>query len=64
MTSNGGPGRDVLYRTEAEERADRVHDVSYELSFELAEGRETYTGRAVIEFRLSAADTPLFLEFR
>jgi len=63
MTSNGGPGRDVLYRTEAEERADRVHDVSYELSFELAEGRETYTGRAVIEFRLSAADTPLFLEF-
>jgi aminopeptidase N len=63
MTSNAGPGRDVLYRTEAVERAHRVHDVSYELSFELAEGRETYTGRAVIEFRLTGADTPLFLDF-
>jgi aminopeptidase N len=63
MTTNGGPGRDVLYRTEAVERAERVHDVSYELSFELAEGRETYTGRAVIEFRLTGADTPLFLDF-
>lgn len=63
MRSNGGPGRDVLYRDEAIERAERVHDVSYELSFELAEGRDTYTGRVVMEFRLTSSSTPLFLDF-
>ncbi len=63
MRSNGGPGRDVLYRDEAIERAERVRDVSYELSFELAEGRDTYTGRVVIEFRLTSSSTPLFLDF-
>jgi len=63
MRSNGGPGRDVLYRDEAVERAARVHDVRYELSLELTEGRETYTGRAVIEFHLDSTDSPLFLDF-
>ena len=63
MRANGGPGRDVLYRDEAIERAERVHDVSYELSFELAEGQDNYTGRVVIEFRLTGSDTPLFLDF-
>jgi aminopeptidase N len=63
MRSDGGHGRDVLYRQEALERAARVHDVSYELVLELAEGRETYAGHAVIEFRLDPPAAPLFLDF-
>ncbi len=63
MRSDGGHGRDVLYRQEALERAARVHDVSYELVLELAEARETYAGHAVIEFRLDPAAAPLFLDF-
>ena len=63
MRSNGGQGRDVLFREEAEARAARVTDVSYELELELAEGRETYTGRAVITFTLRSADTQLFMDF-
>jgi aminopeptidase N len=63
MRSNGGPGRDVLLRTEARERAARVHDVDYELSLELAEDQETYSGRVVITFHLDSSDTPLFLDF-
>ena len=47
-----GQGRDVLYRAEAVERAARVHDVSYDLRFDLADGDETYTGCAVVEFGL------------
>ena len=63
MGSNGGPGRDVLFRHEAAERAARVSDASYELQLELFEGRDTYTGRAVITFGLHPKDQPLFLEF-
>jgi aminopeptidase N len=63
MSSNGGQGRDVLYRREALERAARVHHVRYELSLDLAEGRDTYSGRAVIEFRLEPGAAPLFLDF-
>ncbi len=63
MRSNGGPGRDVLYRQEALERASRVHHVSYVLDLTLTEGRDTYEGRAVIEFRLDSTATPLFLDF-
>jgi aminopeptidase N len=63
MRSNGGQGRDVLYREEAVERAARVSDVSYELELELFEGRETYAGRAAITFALQPADAPLFVEF-
>ena len=44
-------------------RAARVQDVSYELQLELVEGRETYTGRAVITFALHPNDGPLFLDF-
>ncbi|HKZ92108.1 MAG TPA: aminopeptidase N [Candidatus Limnocylindrales bacterium] len=58
-----GRGRDVLYRAEAVERAARVHDASYELRFELAEGRETYTGTAVLQFGLRSPDEPLFIDF-
>jgi aminopeptidase N len=63
MRSNGGRGRDVLYRQEALERASRIHHVSYELVLDLAESRETYSGRAVIEFRLEPGAGPLFLDF-
>jgi aminopeptidase N len=63
MSSQGGPGRDVLYRAEAEARAARVQEASYELELELFEGRETYTGRVVITFALQPSDEPLFLDF-
>lgn len=63
MRSNGGQGRDVLFRAEAAERAARVRDVSYELELELIEGRETYTGRAVLTFALLPNDGPLFVDF-
>ena len=58
-----GPARDVLHRDEAVQRARRVRDVSYELQFELAEGQESYTGRATLEFGLDGDPEPLFLEF-
>lgn len=63
LRSNHGQGRDVLYRAEAVDRAARVQEVSYELLLELAEGRDTYTGKAVIDFRLRSVDGPLFLDF-
>ena len=63
MSSNGGQGRDVLFRHEAEDRVARVHHIDYELSLELTEGRDTYTGRVVITFHLDSSDTPLFLDF-
>ena len=63
LRSNGGQGRDVLHRDEAEQRAARVRDVSYELRFELDEGRDTYAGRAVVEFDLDSPDEPLFMDF-
>jgi aminopeptidase N len=58
-----GHGRDVLHRSEAVERAARVHDVSHDLDLELAEGPETYRGRAVVEFGLDSTRLPLFLDF-
>jgi aminopeptidase N len=64
LRSTGGQGRDVLHRAEASERSRRVHDVSYGLAFELSESRETYAGRAVIDFGLRAGEAPLFLDFR
>jgi aminopeptidase N len=63
MNSHGGQGRDVLHRAEAQARAARIQNVSYELQLELVEGRETYTGRAVITFALHPNDGPLFLDF-
>ncbi len=63
MTAHGGHGRDVLFRHEAAERAVRVHTVDYELSLELTEGRETYTGHVIITFHLESRDQPLFLDF-
>ncbi len=63
MSSHGGPGRDVLYRAEAEARSARVQKVNYELELELLEGREIYTGRVVITFALHPNDGPLFLDF-
>ncbi len=63
MRSNGGRGRDVLYRQEALERAGRIHHVRYGLDLELTEGRDSYTGSVVIEFHLDDGDRPLFLDY-
>jgi aminopeptidase N len=64
-TSIGAPSaRDVLQRGEAADRAALVHDVRYELDFELDRDRPLYTGRAVVGFGLRAdAREPLFLDF-
>jgi aminopeptidase N len=58
------PGRDVLNRDEAAERAARVQEASYSLDFDLAEGEGTYRGRTVIEFGLRGSAAGLFLDFR
>lgn len=63
MSSNGGHGRDILHRAEAEARAGRVQNARYEIELELVEGRETYTGRVVLNFDLHPNDGPLFLDF-
>ena len=63
MSSNGGHGRDVLHREEAESRAARVQNTRYEIDLELVEGRDSYTGSVVITFNLHPNDGPLFLDF-
>ena len=63
LRSGSDTGRDVLHREEAAQRARRVRDVRYELSFELDAGRQTYSGRAVIGFALDSPDEALFIDF-
>jgi aminopeptidase N len=55
--------RDVLTQDEAEARAARVSDTSYELALDITRGAETYKGEVTLQFKLSATgDT--FLDFR
>ena len=55
--------RDVLTQAEAEARAARVSQVSYDLSLGLTRGSSTYRGEVTIRFRLDGSgDT--FLDFR
>ena len=66
QAATGGPERDILSRDEAAARSQLVGDVSYELTFELAAGSDTYDGRAIIEFELleaPSAEAPLFVDF-
>jgi aminopeptidase N len=56
-------GRDVLHRHEAAARAARVHDVAYDLRFDLTGDEETYEASAVVEFGFRSPDAPLFLDF-
>jgi aminopeptidase N len=62
-TDLGAAVRDVLHRTEAAQRAADVHDVSYELAFDLDGERDAYDGRAIVTFSRRDATTPLFIDF-
>ena len=55
--------RDVLTETEAQERASRVSDVSYDIALDLVAGKATYGGDVTIRFNTSGSG-PLFLDFR
>ena len=55
--------RDVLTESEAEQRAARVSDVSYEIALDVAAGQSTFRGDATVRFNTSG-DGPLFLDFR
>ncbi len=58
-----GIPRDVLTRLEAEERARRVANVSYEIELELLRGSQEYRGEARIRFD-HAGQGEIFLDFR
>ena len=62
-TPAAGAARDLLTQAEAEARAARVSDVSYELALELTRGAERYRGDVTIRFRLSG-EGDSFLDFR
>ena len=55
--------RDVLYREEAVERAERIFDVSYALDVELQQGQDAYSGHTRLSFRLLETTAPVFLDF-
>jgi aminopeptidase N len=55
--------RDVLTETEAQQRAARVSDASYEIALDLVAGKATYGGDVTIHFNTSGHG-PLFLDFR
>jgi len=54
---------DALDKTTADVRAARVSDVSYDVSIDLSDGDEAFTGEVFIEFALSNAESDLTLDF-
>ncbi len=58
-----GSARDELTQIEAQVRAARLSDVSYELALDLTGGAERYRGDVTIRFRL-AGEGDTFLDFR
>jgi aminopeptidase N len=61
-TQVSDPARDVLRRDEAEWRATRVRDVTYELSLHLTAGATHYTGRATVDFELLPGEGAVWLD--
>ena len=55
--------RDVLTEMEAQQRAARVSDVSYEIALDLVAGQSTYRGDVTVRFN-TTGDGPLFLDCR
>ncbi|MFV2062143.1 MAG: M1 family metallopeptidase, partial [Chloroflexota bacterium] len=55
--------RDVLYREDAVERAERIFEVSYALDVEFEQGQDAYSGHTRLSFRLLETTAPLFLDF-
>ncbi|MFN2483363.1 MAG: aminopeptidase N [Candidatus Limnocylindria bacterium] len=62
-THTAVPAQDALTQVEAEERAGRLSNASYDIAIELRAGAETYGGDVTMRFDLSG-DADLFLEFR
>lgn len=63
MTTTTGPARDVLTQEEAEARAARVSNVTYDVRLDLTRGAQTYRGETTIRFELTG-DGATFLDFR
>ncbi|MEO8625899.1 MAG: aminopeptidase N [Candidatus Limnocylindrales bacterium] len=63
VLTNPVAARDVLTEAEAQGRAARVSDVSYEIALDLAGGIATYHGDVTVRFNTSGSG-PLFLDFR
>jgi len=63
MTTEPTTYRDVLTQAEAEARAARVTNTSYQLALDILRGAETYRGDVTITFDL-AGDGNLFLDYR
>ena len=55
--------RDVLTESEAQDRAARVTDVSYDIALDLAAGLSTYKGDVTIRFNTTGSGA-LFFDFR
>ncbi|MEZ4501259.1 MAG: aminopeptidase N [Dehalococcoidia bacterium] len=63
MTASPVAPRDVLTQIEAEARAGRVSNVSYDIDLSLTRNAETYRGDVTVRFDL-AGDGDTFLDFR
>ncbi|MFQ5381701.1 MAG: M1 family aminopeptidase, partial [Dehalococcoidia bacterium] len=64
MTENAAaPPRDVLTRDEAEARAARVSNCSYEIDLDLTEGASSYRGDVTVAFDFTGTGD-IFLDFR
>lgn len=55
--------RDALKQAEAEKRFAELHDVAYELHFDLDPAKDTYDARAVVRFRCWREGVSTFLDF-
>src|SRR5687767_2368582 len=63
-TPTAGTARDVLTQAEAEARASRINDVSYELALDLTGGAATYRGDVTIRFQVVEVGPHTFLDFK
>jgi aminopeptidase N len=62
--SAAGAARDVLTQVDAQARASRIDDVSYELTLDLTRGARTYRGEVVIRFAVVEGSEHTFLDFK
>ncbi|HUP83144.1 MAG TPA: aminopeptidase N [Candidatus Limnocylindria bacterium] len=63
VLTNPVAARDVLTESEAQQRAARVSDASYEIALDLVAGKATYGGDVTVRFNTTGSG-PLFLDFR
>jgi aminopeptidase N len=63
-TPTTGAARDVLTQAEAEARASRINEVSYELALDLTGGAGAYRGDVTIRFQVVEGGQHTFLDFK